>query len=139
MIDAVNTQFSRFVSFAQERVGAGKEKAIATKGDVMAHGGTTLEERKITVTDKIDWVSLSIFRGGGAKRANNEVREMFRKAVADLFGGENNIPDKVKEAVVRSRRLTAAARIVYNMPRETDCDRQLRLRAAYCRRLCLRR
>ena len=99
MIDAVNTQFSRFVSFAQERVDAGKEKAIATKGDVMAHGGTTLEERKITVTDKIDWVSLSIFRGGGAKRANNEVREMFRKAVADMFGGENNIPDKVKEAM----------------------------------------
>ena len=78
---------------------AGKGKAIATKGEVMAGGGTTLEERSVTVTDKIDWVSLSIFRGGNAKRANNEVRAMFMKSVADMFGGERNIPDSVKEAI----------------------------------------
>ena len=55
-------------------------------------------------------MSLSIFRGGGAKRANNEVREMFRKAVADMFGGENNIPDKVKEAVVSDCHTTRGLR-----------------------------
>ena len=133
MINAVNEQFSRFVSFAQERVQAGKEKAIATKGDVMAHGGTTLEERKITVTDKIDWVSLSIFRGGGAKRANNEVREMFRKAVADMFGGENNIPDKVKEAMLMkdygcgkpltARRILAVRDAIENLNRGNAFDK----------------
>ena len=100
MINAVNEQFSRFVAFAQERFNAGKERAIASKGDVMAAGGTTLEERKIKVTDKFDWVSLSFFRGGDAQRVNNEVREMFRKSVADMFGGENNIPDNVKEAML---------------------------------------
>lgn len=63
MISAVNEQFSRFVAFAQERVQAGKEKAIASTGDVMAAGGTTLEERKIKVTDKLDWVSLSFLCG----------------------------------------------------------------------------
>ena len=62
MINAVNEQFSRFVAFAQERFDAGKTKAIASKGDIMAAGGTTLEERKIKVTDKFDWVSLSFLR-----------------------------------------------------------------------------
>ena len=62
MINAVNEQFSRFVSFAQERFDAGKETAIATKGDVQANGGTPLEERGITVTDKSDWVGKSLFR-----------------------------------------------------------------------------
>ena len=100
MINAVNEQFSRFVAFAQERVDAGKKRAIATKGDVMALGGTTLEERKIKVTDKLDWVSLSFFRGGDAQRVNNEVRELFRKAVADMFGGECNIPDSVRDAML---------------------------------------
>ena len=42
MINAVNEQFSRFVAFAQERFDAGKTKAIASKGDIMAAGGTTL-------------------------------------------------------------------------------------------------
>ena len=100
MINAVNEQFSRFVSFARERVQAGKEKAIASKGDVMAAAGTTLEERKIAVSGKLDWVSLSIFRGKGAQRSNNEVRDMFRKAVADMFGGENNIPGAVRDAML---------------------------------------
>ena len=59
MINAVNEQFSRFVNFAQERVDAGKATAIATKGDVQKGGGTTLEERSISVSRKIDWVSLS--------------------------------------------------------------------------------
>ena len=100
MINAVNEQFSRFVSFAQDRVDAGKETAIAKKGDVQAGGGTTLEERGIKVTDKSDWVGKSLFRKQDTKTANNEVRDLFRKCVADMFGGESNIPDSVKEAML---------------------------------------
>ena len=100
MIDAVNAQFNRFVAFAEERSRAGKGKAIASKGDVAVNGGTTLEERKISASGRIDWVSLSIFRGSGAKGDNNAVRDLFRKTVADMFGGENNIPDSVKEAML---------------------------------------
>ena len=133
MINAVNEQFSRFVSFAQERHDAGKDKAIASKGDVMAHGGTTLEERNIKVTEKTDWVSLSIFRTGGAKRVNNEVRAMFRKAVADMFGGENNIPDSVKEAMLlkdygcgkplTARRILAVRDAIENLSRGNAFDK----------------
>jgi len=133
MINAVNEQFSRFVAFAQERFDAGKKRAIATKGDVMAAGGTTLEERKIQVTDKIDWVSLSIFRSSGAERANNEVRELFRKSVADMFGGENNIPDSVRDAMLMkdygcgkpltARRIIAVRDAINALGRENAFDK----------------
>ena len=48
MISAVSYQFERFVEFAEERVKAGKDTAIATKGDVKVGGGTPLEERAIS-------------------------------------------------------------------------------------------
>ena len=100
MINAVSQQFSKFVSFAEERIQAGKDKAIATKGDILAKGGTTLEERKIVATSKFDWVTLSFLRSGDAKRVNNEARTLFRNTIADMFGGEGNIPDSVKEAML---------------------------------------
>ena len=52
MINAVNAQFSRFVEFAEERVRAGKDTAIARTGEVRVGGGTPLEERAISATDK---------------------------------------------------------------------------------------
>ena len=100
MIDAVNEQFRRFVSFAEGRMAAGKDKAIASKGDIEKGGGTTLEERKIKVSNRFDWVSLSIFRWKGARDDNNAVRELFRKCVADMFGGEKNIPESVRTAML---------------------------------------
>ena len=100
MINAVNEQFSRFVNFAQERFDAGKTKAIATKGDIAAGGGTPLEERSIKVSDKSDWVGNIWLRKDDAKKANDEVRELFRKTIIDMFGGEGNIPDSVKDAML---------------------------------------
>ena len=100
MINAVNEQFSRFVSFAEGRMAAGKDKAIASKGDIEKGGGTTLEERNIKTSSRFDWVSLSIFRWKGARSDNNAVRELFRKSIAEMFGGEGNIPDSVKDAML---------------------------------------
>ena len=100
MINAVNEQFSRFVNFAQERFDAGKKTAIATKGDIAAAGGTPLEERAIYSTDKTDFVGMTILRTKDAKAANDEVRELFRKSIVDMFGGEGNIPDSVKDAML---------------------------------------
>ena len=53
MINAVNAQFSRFVEFAEERVRAGKDTAIARTGEVRVGEGTPLEERAISTTDKL--------------------------------------------------------------------------------------
>ena len=100
MINAISEQFNRFVDFAEAQIVKGKDKAIAAKSDVAVRAGTTLEERNISVTDKTDWVGLVLFRGGDTKRANNEVRDMFKKTIADMFGGEKNIPDSVKEAML---------------------------------------
>jgi len=100
MISAVSYQFERFVEFAEERVKAGKDTAIARTGDVRVGGGTPLEERAIYATDKTDFVGMTILRGGDTKRANDEVRELFRKSVVEMFGGEGNIPDSVKDAML---------------------------------------
>ena len=100
MIGAVNAQFSRFVEFAEERVKAGKDTAIARTGEVRVGGGTPLEERAISASDKIDFVGMTLLRTQDSKRANDEVRQLFRKSVAEMFGGENNIPDSVKDAML---------------------------------------
>ena len=100
MISAVSYQFEKFVRFAEERVKAGKDTAIARKGDVTFGEGTALEERNIYATDKTDFVGMTILRGGDTKRANDEVRELFRKSIVDMFGGEGNIPDSVKDAML---------------------------------------
>ena len=100
MINAVNYQFNRFLEFAEERVKAGKESAIARTGEVRVGEGTAFEERAIYSTDKTDFVGMTLLRTKDAKSANDEVRELFRKTVADMFGGEGNIPDSVKDAML---------------------------------------
>ena len=100
MINAVSYQFERFVEFAEERVKAGKETAIARTGEVRIGKGTPLEERAIYSTDKTDFVGMTILRTKDAKSANDEVRELFRKSIAEMFGGEGNIPDSVKDAML---------------------------------------
>ena len=100
MISAVNYQFERFMEFAEERVKAGKDTAIARTGEVRVEGPPGLAERAIYATDKTDFVGMSLVRTDGAKRANDEVRELFRKSIADMFGGEGNIPDSVKDAML---------------------------------------
>ena len=100
MINAVCYQFERFVEFAEERVKAGKESAIARTGEVRIGKGTPLEERAIYASDKVDFVGMTILRTKDAKAANDEVRELFRKSIAEMFGGEGNIPDSVKDAML---------------------------------------
>ena len=100
MINAVSYQFNKFVEFAEERVKAGKESAIARTGEVRIGKGTPLEERAIYASDKVDFVGMTILRTKDAKAANDEVRELFRKSIAEMFGGEANIPDSVKDAML---------------------------------------
>ncbi|MBQ3098457.1 MAG: hypothetical protein IJC66_09910, partial [Kiritimatiellae bacterium] len=132
MINAVNEQFSKFVSFAENRMAAGKDKAIASKGDIAAAGGTTLEERNIKTSNRFDWVSLSIFRWKGARNDNNAVRDIFKKCVADMFGGEKNIPESVRTAMLMkdygcgkpltARRIIAVRDAIANLERENVFD-----------------
>ena len=92
MINAVSYQFNKFVEFAEERVKAGKESAIARTGEVRIGAGTPLEERAIYSTDKTDFVGMTILRTKDAKAANDEVRELFRKFIAeDPYGNMEKV------------------------------------------------
>ena len=100
MIDAVNNQFNRFVQFAQDHFDNGERTAIATKGDVTAAAGTPLEERNIKSTNNGDHIGK--FRDQSIKDVNDQVRALFRKTVADMFGGERNIPASVRKQMLFS-------------------------------------
>ena len=92
MINAVSYQFNKFVEFAKERVEAGKESAIARTGEVRIGAGTPPEARAIYSTDKTDFVGMTILRTKDAKAANDEVRELFRKSIAeDPYGNMEKV------------------------------------------------
>ncbi len=75
--------FQKFVDFAN--------KAYATKGE-----GTVA---RFTGMPKGDHKGAfaSFWRTSEMKTANDQVRDLFRKTVADMFGGEKFIPDLVRD------------------------------------------
>ena len=90
-----NAQFQQFVDFAEKAVAAGKQKAIA-RIDAGELGGIVNRTIK---PGSGDWVGIGAGRLASLKRANNITRDAFLKAVADMFGGVDHIPDSVKEAM----------------------------------------
>ena len=98
MFNIVNNQFQQFYDFAQACKLEGNKTAIAKLGDEVP--ANPLAERNINVAPKGDWVGNVWFRKDDAKMANNEVRELFKQTVIDMFGGERYIPDSVKDAML---------------------------------------
>ncbi len=90
---AVSKQFQQFVSFATDALRDGDLKAIAREGDASGTPGVTTI--KPTTGDKV----FAIRRSQENKTANNATRTTFMKAVAEMFGGEANIPDSVLDAM----------------------------------------
>ena len=80
-----SANFQKFVDFAN--------KAYATKGEdtVVRFSGMPSGDYKGSFA--------SFFRTSSMKTANDQVRELFLKTVADMFGGERNIPDIVRDAM----------------------------------------
>ena len=120
-----NAQFQQFVDFAEAAVSSGKQKAIA-RIDAGELGG--IVNRTIRPGSG-DWVGIGAGRLASLKRANNTTRDAFMKAVADMFGGVDHIPDSVKEAMklddygkgkpLTARRILAAlheAQITFSVP-----------------------
>ena len=91
----LDTQFQQFVQFAETAIAAGKQKAIA-RVETSEVGGIA---NRTIVPGSGDWVGIGVGRLASLKRANNTTRDAFMKAVADMFGGENHIPDSVKDAM----------------------------------------
>ena len=92
----INAQYTKFAQFAEANVQNGNEEAIARDGGEAAGG--PLAGRKIVAADK-DYVRQWL-RPVVAQNANNAARELFRRAVRDMFGGnEANIPENVRQAM----------------------------------------
>ena len=92
-INGYNATFKAFTDFATQSVEAGKSKAVARAG-----GEGALAGRTITAA-KHDWVGIGAGRLGSLKDANNAARDLFRNAIADMFGGVDKIPQSVKDAM----------------------------------------
>lgn len=85
-ITGYNANFRSFVKFAENRMATGARKAVANVGD-------TLEGREITISaSKTDAAYSAFSRSAADKTINDQTRALFRKAVADMFGGEDQIP-----------------------------------------------
>jgi len=93
-----NAQFAHFVDFARQQMQAGNAKAIARADGLSGMEGA----RKVTPASGDRLRGLFRPRGRTAvdMDANNAAREAFRNAVADMFGGEKNIPKSVKSAML---------------------------------------
>jgi hypothetical protein len=97
-VNGYGAQFDQFVEFAEAAIAAGKQKAIA-RVDTSELGGIVNRTIKPGTGD---WVGIGVGRLGSLKKANNTTRDAFKKAVADMFGGETRIPASVLDAMKMS-------------------------------------
>ena len=98
-INGYNATFKAFTDFAQAKVDAGQNKAIARASAGVATGA--LAGRTITAasTDSLRGF-FKWSRSSDDKAANDATRKLFRDAIVDMFGGESKIPAAVKKAML---------------------------------------
>ena len=93
----INAQYAKFVMFAQQQPDAATSKAIArATGDEDPLAGRTIS---VSDTDHVRGAFNWRTRSDDDAARNNETRSLFRQAVADMFGGDNHIPESVKKAM----------------------------------------
>ena len=98
-INGYNETFKAFADFAQAKISAGANKAIArvTVGEGPLAGRTIAAATTDSVRGMFKW-----FRSSDDKAANDATRKIFRDAIVDMFGGESKIPASVKKAMVEA-------------------------------------
>ena len=92
-----SVQFDSFLDFAQKSMEAGSSKAVA-RADAVVPGtnGGYATRTIVAAPDKAFKLSRSI-----TDKAKNDIaRTLFQKSVIDMFGGEDKIPESVKEAML---------------------------------------
>ena len=100
--DSIAT-FKMFTDFAQQRVDEGKGKSIARVETGVDITTGALAGRTITVAQgdslrhMFKWT-----RSEDNQAANNIARDLFKKAIINMFGGEKNIPKSVMKAMLMS-------------------------------------
>ena len=98
-INGYNAVFKKFTDFAQAKVDAGQTKAIA---DAHLQQPLLGGRRVLAVSTAQNDAVHKWTRTNDQYIVNDRTRALFKKAVADMFGGESKIPASVKEAMLLS-------------------------------------
>ena len=91
-IDINNANYKLFTDFAAS---AAKQTTRAELGTLLTDDG---EARTVKASSRWDFIG-NVGRLSATKADNNAVRTLFRKTIADMFGGEDKIPASVKDAM----------------------------------------
>ena len=96
-VNGYNETFKAFADFAQAKISAGANKAIArvTVGEGPLAGRTIAAATTDSIRGFFKW-----FRSADDRAANNTTRTLFKQAIIDMFGGELKIPASVKKAMI---------------------------------------
>ena len=94
-VNGYNSVFKSFVDFAQERIDANQAKAVAD-ARVKQLGNRKVLAITYSRTDEVHkWL-----RTNDEYFVNDHTRKIFKQAIANMFGGEDRIPDSVKTAML---------------------------------------
>ena len=94
-VNGYNSVFKSFVDFAQERIDANQAKAVAD-ASVKQLGNRRVLAITYSKTDEVHkWL-----RTNDEYFVNDHTRKIFKQAIANMFGGEDRIPDSVKTAML---------------------------------------
>ena len=96
-INGYNDAFKAFTDFATQAKGGSTIAQIGGEKNTVAGAGP-LAGRTIVAKTGFDFIG-NVGRRQASRDVNNEVRELFKQAIADLFHGESNIPMSVLDAM----------------------------------------
>ena len=94
-INGYNKTFSNFASFAEQLGKKGLQSSVINADSRRAIAGPRIVSVESSVTDHV----RNGFRTDDDKAINDRTRQLFRDAVADMFGGESKIPANVIKAM----------------------------------------
>lgn len=128
-INGYNATFKAFTDFATDHIAANDGKTIANATVQQPLGG----RKAVAVAVNDDDFVHNWTRGVEQWTVNDRTRKLFRNAVADMFGGEANIPDSVRDAMLledynQGKPLTA--RRILAVKAAIDADGTAKARAA---------
>ena len=95
-VNGYNSRFRSFVEFAQQRVDANDAKAVIDAKVQQPLGGRKILAVTQSRTDEVH----KFVRTFEEYAVNDRTRDLFKKAVIDMFGGESKIPASVKKAML---------------------------------------
>ena len=98
-INGYNAVFKKFTDFAQQKVAAGQTKATA---DAHLQQPLLGGRRVLAVSTAQNDAVHKWTRTNDQYIVNDRTRELFKKAIVDMFGGESKIPESVKKAMLLS-------------------------------------